>query len=101
MQYLTSTIKTNTTLLVNKTPSLLTSTSFLTRLTLTDHSQIKPDFIPETPACYAKPFDFDLSFSEFPKETTSELVFKAKSGELLTTKYSDYCAFYTDGSKLD
>ena len=66
-----------------------------------DHSQIKPNFIPDTPACYSKPFDVDLSLTEFPKETTSDLVYQANFGELLTTKYADYCAFYTDGSKQD
>ena len=66
-----------------------------------DHSQIKPNFIPDTPACYSKPFDVDLSLTELPKETTPDLVYQARFGELLTNQYPDYCAFYTDGSKHD
>ena len=66
-----------------------------------DPSQIKPNFVPETPACYSKPFDVDLSLTILPKETTPDLVYEATFGELLTSKYADYCHFYTDGSKLD
>ncbi len=66
-----------------------------------DHSQIKPNFVPDTPACYSKPFDVDLSLTDYPKDTTSPTVFVSKFNELKSTKFADYQHFYSDGSKID
>ena len=66
-----------------------------------DISEVKPNFVPDTPACYSKPFDIDLSLTSLPKETTPDIVYESSFNELIDTKYHDFQAFYTDGSKKD
>ena len=83
------------------TNSLAVDLSILFNEANIDLSQIKPNFVPITPACYSKPFDIDLSLSIYPKETTPDAIYKSKFNEIKSTKYSDFQAFYTDGSKKD
>ena len=66
-----------------------------------DISEIKPNFVPETPACYSKPFDIDLSLTALPKETTPDIIYQTHFKELKETKYAGFQEFYTDGSKKD
>ena len=66
-----------------------------------DLSEIRPNFISNTPACYSKPFDVDLSLTVFPKNSTSDRVYQSKFRELKRTKFPEYQPFYTDGSKID
>ena len=55
-----------------------------------DISEIKPNFVPETPACYSKPFDIDLSLTALPKETTPDIVYQPHFKELKDTKYAGF-----------
>ena len=64
-----------------------------------DTSEIKPNFVPETPACYSKPFDIDLSLTSLPKETTPDIIYQSSFEELKSNKFPDFQEFYTDGSK--
>ena len=66
-----------------------------------DLTQIRPNFVSDTPACYSKPFDVDLSLTDYPKSSTSDVVYRSKFRELKRTKFSEYQPFYTDGSKID
>ena len=58
-----------------------------------DLSQIRPNFVPETPACYSKPFDIDFSLTDYPKSSTSDRVYQSKFRELKRTKFPEYQPF--------
>ena len=66
-----------------------------------DISKIKPNFIPDSPACYSKPIDVCFSLAEYPKSTTPDAIYIAKFNEIKATQYSDFTPFFTDGSKID
>ena len=60
---------------------------------------IAPFELPSTPVWTLGEVSIDFTLREFKKGLTSDLVFQSKFGEL-REKYSQYCAVYTDGSKV-
>ena len=66
-----------------------------------DVSKILPNVVSTYPPCYSRDVDVSFYLLAYDKSSTTDEIYNAAFNELLQQQYSDYLAFYTDGSKKD